>query len=79
VRCFLRASLLSQRLPIRLTGEFDTDVQQTVGGKRRSRSVEDFARGPETSPNGSDNLLAEVCALISCQYTLFEALSCQQL
>ena len=45
--------------------------------KRQSRSVEDICAGPETNSNGSDNLLARVCALISYEYSLFWAESCQ--
>jgi hypothetical protein len=40
-------------------------------GKRRSHSVKDLARGPETNPSGSNNLLTEVCALTSWKYSLF--------
>ena len=38
--------------------------------ERRSRSVEDICAGTD----GSDNLLAKVCALISYEYSLFEVL-----
>jgi len=54
------------------------NVRQTAE-KRRPRSVEDICAGPETNSNGSGNLLAGVCALISYEYSLFGAQSCQWL
>ena len=47
-------------------------VGQTEGGKKavtlRSKT---WRRRPATNPSGSDNLLIEVCALLSWKYSLF--------
>jgi len=47
-------------------------VGQTEGGKKDGHAkIKTWRRRPATNPSGYDNLLTEVCALLSWKYSLF--------